>query len=122
MDGESDLTIEHVEQIVQPEQAKMISELGKVPMPEFASNYLPLTDFYGIKDMNQENQEKLQTVWKYYAKELKEPGTVLKKIKQQHMNMMQPNIGDNALNQIYNYVRILESIHSAKEMKEAYEI
>jgi hypothetical protein len=88
------------------------------PMPEFASNYLPLTQFYGIQSMDQETQGKLQEVWQHFAKDAKTPSTVLKKIRMEHLNMQQPNLGDTSLNQMWNYIRILQDI--AKAMKEAF--
>lgn len=90
-------------------------------MPEFASNYLPLTQFYGIQNMDQETQSKLQAVWEHFAKDAKTPSTVLKKIRIEHLNMQQPNLGDTALNQMYNYIRILQDLEEAKAMKEAFQ-
>lgn len=106
---------ELVEATVFPE-----THLDKEPMPEFASNYLPLKDFYGVQDLNRESQEKLQTVWEHFAKDAKTPSTVLKKIRIEQMNLTEPNIGDTRLNQMYNYIKILQNLEEAKSMKEAY--
>ncbi len=94
--------------------------LDKEPMPEFASNYLPLKEFYGIQDMDRDTQDKLQTVWQHFAQDAKNPGTVLKKIRIEQMNLTPPNIGDTTLNQMYSYIKVLNTLADAKAMKEAY--
>lgn len=114
-----------VETVTTPEEMVAVSifpELGldKEPMPEFASNYLPLKDFYGIKDMDRETQDKLQTVWEHFAKDAKNPGTVLKQIRIEQMNLTPPNVGDSTLNQMYNYIKVLQNLDDAKAMREAY--
>lgn len=122
MESEQDLTVEKIEAVALPEQAQMMSDLEKAPMPTHASDYTPLIQYFGIKDMNRETQDKLQTVWQHYAEDAKNPGTVLKRLKQQIYNMPQPNIGDNRLNQLYNYVRVVQQYKDAKDMKEAFEL
>lgn len=122
MESEQDLTVEKIEAVALPEQAQMMSDLEKAPMPTLASDYMPLVQYFGIKDMNRETQDKLQTVWQHYAIDAKNPGTALKRLKQQIYNMPQPNIGDNRLNQLYNYVRILQQYQDVKDMKEAFEL
>lgn len=120
MDTDAPLTsepIELIESTIFPEQA---ASLKDEPMPDMASNYLPLKDFYGITELNQENQAKLQTIWEHFAKDAKTPGTVLKKIRVEHMDMMEPNLGDSKLNQMWNYIKILQSLEDAKAMKEAF--
>lgn len=109
--------IDIVEASVLPESVNLNTS---EPMPEFASNYLPLNQFYGIKEMDQQTQSKLQEVWQHFAKDAKTPSTVLKKIRMEHMNMQQPNLGDTALNQMWNYVRILQDLDEAKAMKDAF--
>lgn len=101
---------------------KIFPEIGldKEPMPEFASNYLPLKDFYGITDVDRDTQDKLQAVWEHFGRDAKNPGTVLKKIRIEQMNLVKPNIGDNSLNQMYNYIKVLQNLDEAKAMKEAY--
>lgn len=106
-----------VEHIISPETAP---DLSKEAMPEFASNYLPLKDFYGIKDMDQETQGKLQDIWDYFKKDAKTPSTVLNKLKLEQSTMMQPNIGDTQLDMMYRYVRLLQDIDEAKDLKKAY--
>lgn len=114
-----------VEQVSTPEEMVahvIFPELGldNEPMPDMASNYLPLKDFYGIGDLDRESQDKLQTVWEHFAKEANNPGAVLKKIRIEQMNLTKPNIGDTSLNQMYNYIKVLQSLEDAKAMKEAY--
>jgi hypothetical protein len=122
MEGDSELTVERIEAVALPEQAAMMQDLSKAPMPTHASDYTPLIQFFGINDMNRETQDKLQTVWGHFATDVKNPGTALKRLKQQIYNMPQPNIGDNRLNQLYNYVRVIEQYQDAKDMKEAFEL
>lgn len=122
MDSESDLTIERIEAVALPEQAQMMADLEKAPMPTHASDYTPLVQYFGLQNMNRETQDKLQTIWEHYAQEAKTPGTVLKRLKQQMYNMPQPNIGDNRLNQLYNYVKVVRQYQEAKDLKEAFEL
>ena len=123
MDADQPLQVETktpeelVEETIFPELA---AKSENEPMPTLASDYLPLKDFYGIDSLDQQTQEKLQSVWEHFSKDAKTPGTVLKKIRIEQMNLTKPNIGDTSLNQMYNYVRILRDLESAKEMKEAY--
>lgn len=97
------------------------AELEKAPMPTTASDYIPLIKFFGIENVDQDTQGKLQTVWEHYAKDAKNPGTALNRIKQQLLNMPQPNMGDNRLNMLNNYVRVLQDLDSVKDMKRAFE-
>lgn len=120
MDTDQPLSVEPIEIVASQVLPEEVNLNTSEPMPEFASNYLPLTQFYGIKDMDQETQSKLQEVWQHFAKDAKTPSTVLKKIRMEHMNMQQPNLGDTALNQMHNYIRILQDIEEAKAMKDAY--
>jgi len=97
------------------------ANLEKAPMPTIASDYTPLIKFFGVENVDQDTQGKLQNVWNHYAQDAKNPGTVLNKIKQQLFNMPQPNMGDNRLNMLNNYVRILQDLEGVKEMKRAFE-
>jgi hypothetical protein len=122
MDGEQPIQSEPVKAPEELVAVKIFPEIGleKEPMPEFASNYLPLKDFYGIKDVDRNTQDQLQTIWEHFAEDAKNPGTVLKKIRIAQMNLVQPEIGDTSLNQMYNYIKVLKNLEDAKAMKEAY--
>ena len=108
---------ELVEQHISPETAP---DLSKEPMPELASNYLPLNQFYGIENMTQEDQEKLQTVWSHFARDAKTPSTVLNKIKIEQSTLTQPPLGTTRLQMMYNYVRLLQDAEEARSMVRAY--
>lgn len=122
MDGDQPIQSEPTQTPEDIVEATIFPEVGleKEPMPEFASNYLPLKDFYGLKDIDRDSQEKLQSIWEHFTQDAKNPGTVLKKIRIEQMNLVKPNIGDTALNQMYNYIKVLNSLEDAKSMKEAY--
>lgn len=122
MDGDAELTIEQIEAVALPDQAAMMADLSKAPMPTQASDYTPLVQFFGIRDMDRETQDKLQTVWGHFAEGVANPGTALKRLKQQMYNMPEPNIGDNRLNQLYNYIRVVRQYQEAKDMKESFEL
>lgn len=96
------------------------TDLRSEPMPSIASNYMPLVKFYNIDNLDQTQQAKLQTVWEHFAKDAKTPSTVLKKITTEHHSMVQPNIGETRLQQMYNYVRILQDIEESSAIKSAY--
>jgi len=120
MDADQPLQSEPIEIVEASVIPESVNFNKTEPMPDIASNYLPLTQFYGVTDLNQETQSKLQVIWEHFAKDAKTPGTVLKKIRMEHLNMQQPNIGDTSLNQMWNYVRILQDLEDAKMMKEAF--
>ena len=122
MDGDQPIQSEPTQTPEEMVAIKIFPEisLDKEPMPEFASNYLPLKDFYGIKDIDRQTQDQLQAVWEHFAEDAKNPGTVLKKIRIAQMNIVQPDIGDTKLNQMYNYIKVLQNLEDAKAMKEAY--
>lgn len=124
MDADQPLQSQPITDVTPEElvESKIFPEVGldKEPMPEFASNYLPLRDFFGVNEMNRETQDKMQTIWEHFAKDAKTPATVLKKIRIEQMNMTPPNIGDTYLNQMYNYIKVLQNLDEAKQMKELY--
>lgn len=120
VDTDAPLTSEPIELIESTIFSEQAGTLHNEPMPDIAGNYLPLKDFYGVGDLDQETQSRLQTVWEHFAKDAKTPSTVLKKIRVEHLGMMEPNLGDSKLNQMWNYVKILESFEEAKSMKEAF--
>lgn len=122
MDTDQPLQVEAAKTPEELVESTVFPEMGldKEPMPDMASNYLPLKDFYGISELNRENQDKLQTIWEHFSKDAKNPGTVLKKIRIEQMNLTPPNIGDTSLNQMYNYINVLSRLEDAKAMKEAY--
>ena len=82
---------------------------------------MPLREFFGIQDMDRKTQEQLENVWEFFSKDAKNPGEVLKRIKAKQMTIAKPAIGDTTLNQLNNYVRILQQLEEVKDMKEAYE-
>jgi len=122
MDADQPLQSEPIATPEELVETTVFPEIGldKEAMPEFASNYLPLKDFFGVQDMDRETQDKLQTVWEHFSKDAKTPSTVLKKIRIEQMNLTPPNIGDSYLNQMYNYIKVLSNLEEAKAMKEAY--
>jgi hypothetical protein len=121
MDTDSEMTVERIEMVALPEMAKLSKDLETAPMPTLASDYTPLIMYFGIDNVDRESQEKLQNVWEHFAKDAKNPGTVLKRIKQQILSMPSPSIGDSRLNQLNNYVRVLGDFQNVKDMKEAFE-
>lgn len=122
MEGDAELTVDKIAEVALPEEARLMSDLSKAPMPTTASDYMPLVQYFGIKDMDRETQDKLHLVWGHFAEGVQNPGTALKRLKQQIYNMPQPNIGDNRLNQLYNYIRVVQQYKDAKDMKEAFEL
>lgn len=122
MEGDAELTVDKIAEVALPEEARLMASLEKAPMPTHASDYTPLVQYFGIKDMNKDTQDKLQLVWSHFATDVKNPGTALKRLKQQIYNMPEPNIGDNRLNQLYNYIRVVQQYQDAKDMKEAFEL
>jgi hypothetical protein len=119
-DLEEPIKSEPIEDKAAQEFPEPEADLSKEPMPTLAGDYLPLKDFYGIKDLDRGTQDKLQTVWEHFAQDAKTPSTVLNRIRLEHHNLAQPNIGDTRLNQMYGYVRILQDIKESEQLKRAY--
>jgi hypothetical protein len=121
-DLDAPITVEETAEPVEVSEASEVSttDLRSEPMPDIASNYMPLVKFYGIDNLDQTQQGKLQTIWEHFAQDAKTPSTVLKKITTEHYSMVQPNIGETRLQQMYNYVRILQDIQESNQIKQAY--
>ena len=119
--ADNELTVEKIAQIAMPEESNKMDVLTSSEMPTNVSEFMPLRDFFGIQDMDRKTQEQLENVWEFFSQDAKNPGEVIKRIKSKQMTIAQPAIGDTMLNQLNNYVRILQQLESVKEMKEAYE-
>lgn len=119
--ADSELTVEKIAEIAMPEQVHQMDTFTASEMPTNISEFMPLRDFFGIEDMDRKTQEQLENVWQFFSQDAKNPGEVLKRIKAKQMTISKPAIGDTSLNQLNNYVRILQQLNQVKEMKEAYE-
>lgn len=118
---DSELTVEKIAKIAMPEESNKMDVFTSSEMPTNVSEFMPLRDFFGIQDMDRKTQEQLENVWQFFSQDAKNPGEVIKRIKSKQMTIAQPAIGDTMLNQLNNYVKILQQLESVKEMKEAYE-
>ena len=121
VDTNSELTVEKITETALPEDAALMRSIQDGEVPSNIADYKPLIDFFGVSNIDRKTQEQLQNVWEYYSRNTKNPADVLKNIKMQLHNLAQPQMGDTRLNQLNNYVRILQQLNDAKEMKEAYE-
>ena len=117
----SELTVEKISETALPEATAKMQALQSAEMPVNISDYKPLIDFFGVQSVDRKVQEQLENVWEYYARDAKNPGTVINKIKTQLYGLAQPQMGDTRLNQLNNYVKILRQLHDTKDMKEAFE-
>jgi hypothetical protein len=121
IDTNGELTFDKIAEIALPKDAFVQERFNNSEMPTNITEFMPLRDFFGIQDMDRKTQEQLQNVWEFFSKDAKNPGTVLKRIKMQQINLAAPNVGDTRLNQLNNYIRVLQQLSDAKDMKEAYE-
>lgn len=121
IDTNSELTVEKIAETALPEDTAKMIELQDAQMPTNIADYKPLIDFFAVQNIDQKTQQQLENVWNYYAQDAKNPATVLKKIKAQLYTLAQPQLGDTRLNQLNNYVKILQQLNEVKDMKEAYE-
>jgi hypothetical protein len=121
MEADSELTVEKIAEVATPDQAHQMETFTTSEMPTNVAEFMPLREFFGIQDMDRKTQEQLENVWQFFSKDAKNPGEVLKKIKAKQMTIAKPGIGDTTLNQLNNYVRILQQLEQVKDMKEAYE-
>lgn len=121
MDTDSDLVVEQIAEVATPDQVHQMETFTSSEMPTNVTEFIPLREFFGIQDMDRKTQEQLENVWEFFSKDAKNPGEVLKRIKAKQMTIAKPAIGDTTLNQLNNYVRILQQLEEVKDMKEAYE-
>lgn len=117
----AELTVEKIAEFALPEDARTMEIFSSAEMPMTPSDFQPLKDYFGVGDVDRKVQEQLNNVWTYFAEGEDNPGKVLKKIKASLANLAQPNMGDTRLNQLNNYIRVLQQLNDAKDMKEAYE-
>ena len=121
MEADSELTVEKIAVVAIPEQAHQMETFNSSEMPTNVTEFIPLREFFGIQDMDRKTQEQLQNVWEFFAKDAKNPGEVLKRIKAKQITIAKPAVGDTMLNQLNNYVRVLQQLDEVKSIKEAYE-
>lgn len=119
----SDLT-QKIQMVIEPEvEAPADKDVGTIDsdIPNVENNYVPLQEYYGIEEPTPDQQKHLSEVWDYFQQESMDRGDVLKAIRDVHNQLVEPEIGQSKLSQLYSYVRINKDIEAAKKEKEAYQ-
>lgn len=110
--------------VIEPEaDTPADKEVGTIDsdIPNIDNNYVPLQEYYGIEEPTPDQQKYLSEVWEYFQDEGMDRGDVLKAIRNVHNQLVEPEIGQSKLSQLYSYVRINRDIDAAKKEKEAYQ-
>jgi hypothetical protein len=97
--------------------------VSKIVVGEGDKTFDALQRYYGVEEMDSRTRDQLQDVLDYY-KELKtdaDTGDILKLVREAHLNMVQPEVGQTKLSQLADYVRIIREMESSKKQKQAYE-
>jgi uncharacterized protein YfbU (UPF0304 family) len=76
-----------------------------------------------VDELTENTKGQLLDVLEYYKslEETKDTGDVLKAVREAHLNMVQPEVGQTKLSQLADYVRIIKEMNSSAKQKEAYE-
>lgn len=85
------------------------------------TEYLPLQKYYGMEEIDNKQSDQLKTVWEYYNQNSDSEGETLKRIRDAHMRMVQPEIGQTRLSQLADYVKILKQVESSSKQLQAYQ-
>jgi hypothetical protein len=107
----------------EPPEAQPDGSVSKIIVGDNNKSFDALQRYYGVEEIDSRTRDQLQDVLDYY-KDLKEDadtGDILKLVKEAHLNMVQPEIGQTKLSQLADYVRIIREMESSKKQKQAYE-
>lgn len=110
-----DLTVE-IAQIVGLETP--VEREAQVPTTE---EFEPLQKYYGLEEVDPKQSDQLKTIWEYYSKDADGEGETLKRIRDAHMRMVQPEIGQTKLSQLADYVKILRQVDDSSNKLQAYQ-
>ena len=89
--------------------------------PPNIEEFEPLQKYYGLDEVDAKQADQLKTVWEYYAKDADSEGETLKRIRDAHMRMVQPEIGQTKLSQLADYVKILRQVDNSSKQLQAYQ-
>ena len=110
-----------------PQEAK--DETGDVDKPQVAETpeqklgaFTPLQKYYGIEKPEPTQIRQLEEVWNWFSsqEDIKDDGDVLKAVRNAHLDMVAPEVGQTRLSQLSDYVKILKDIRISEKQKEAY--
>lgn len=92
----------------------------EAPAPT-VDTFEPLQKYYGLDEVDSKQSDQLKTVWEYYSKDAEHEGETLKRIRDAHMRMVQPEIGQTKLSQLADYVKILRQVDNSSKQLQAYQ-
>ena len=104
----------------EPPEAQPDGSVSKIIVGDNNKSFDALQRYYGVEEIDSRTRDQLLD----YYKDLKEDadtGDILKLVKEAHLNMVQPEIGQTKLSQLADYVRIIREMESSKKQKQAYE-
>ena len=90
-------------------------------VPPTIEEFEPLQKYYGLEEVDAKQSDQLKTVWEYYSKGAEDEGETLKRIRDAHMRMVQPEIGQTKLSQLADYVKILRQVDNSSKQLQAYQ-
>lgn len=97
--------------------------VSKIPIAGENKDFTALQKYYGIEELEDRTREQLLDVLDYYKSldSTKDTGDILKAVREAHLDMVQPEVGQTKLSQLADYVRIIREMESSKKQKQAYE-
>jgi len=107
----------------EPPKDEPDSSVAKIPVAGENKDFDALRKYYGVDELTENTKGQLLDVLEYYKslEETKDTGDVLKAVREAHLNMVQPEVGQTKLSQLADYVRIIKEMNSSAKQKEAYE-
>lgn len=99
------------------------SNVSKIVSGGDDKDFTALQKYYGVEEVDARTRDQLLDVLEYYSQldSTKDTGDILKAVRDAHMNMVQPEVGQTKLSQLADYVRIIREMESSKKQKQAYE-
>lgn len=118
-DFDQDLVVRVARATGLEEPPQVEERVDKPVVPEQNFEYLPLQKYYGVETPDERQVEQLKEVWDYYSKD-RTPGETLKAIREAHLDLVAPEIGQTRLSQLADYVKIERIAKDSSAHKEAY--
>ena len=109
--------------IQEPPTDEPDGSVSKVVIQGENKDFDALQKYYGVDEVDSKTKNQLLDVLDYYKslEETKDTGDILKAVREAHLNMVRPEIGQTKLSQLADYVRIIREIDNSSKQKEAYE-
>lgn len=113
----SDPLIQPDEPMTAPEDAVTMGKAETMSVVDFPH----LKGFFDLKDPTAEQTKDLKMIWDYLAKESDNIGDALYKLRQIENKLAQPHLGQNRLDHLANYIKVLRDIEDLGKERDSYQ-